>query len=73
MKYDKELKQDVARWGGKSKKNTFEPAIMEEKIPGRNPFEDSKNEKKLGKQKQKLRQLKNKEFRERNTSKSGRK
>lgn len=67
MKYDTEMKTNVARWGGKSRKNAFEPAIMEEKVPGRNPFLDSKNEKKLGKQKQKLRQLKNKDFRERNS------
>lgn len=38
MKYDSSLKQHVARWGSKSKNNAFEPAIMEEKKPGRNPF-----------------------------------
>lgn len=69
MKYDPELKKNVARWGSKSKKNAFEAAIMEQKVPGRNPFEDSKNEKKLAKQNQKLRQLKNKDFRERHSSK----
>lgn len=59
-KYDKETKQHLARWGAKSKKNAFEPAIMEEKRAGKNPFEDARNEKKLVKQNQKLRNLKNK-------------
>lgn len=64
MKYDKDLKQNVARWGGKSKKNAFEPAIMEEKQAGRNPFEDARNVRKLGKQSQKLRQIKNQQYKE---------
>lgn len=29
MKYDSEMKTQVARWGKNSKKNAFEPAIME--------------------------------------------
>ena len=64
MGYDKDLKTQVARWGKNSKKNAFEPAIMEEKEQGRNPFLDEKNKRKLGVQKEKLRNIKNRDFRE---------
>ena len=60
MKYDHSVGKMVARWGKRSKDNSFQPAIMEEKQSGRNPFEDSRNDKKLKKQKQKLKELKNK-------------
>jgi hypothetical protein len=29
MKYDSTVKQHVARWGSKSQKNAYEPAILE--------------------------------------------
>lgn len=38
MAFDEETQKYLPRWGSKSKKN-FEPAIMEEKKPGVNPFE----------------------------------
>ena len=60
MKYDPTLKEQVARWGGRSKQNKFEVAIMEEKQNGVNPFEAEKTKKKLRVQKEKLKQIKNK-------------
>ena len=60
MQYDSGLKMQVARWGKNSKKNVFEPAIMEEKEHGRNPFLDEKKNKKLVRQQEKLKQIKNK-------------
>lgn len=39
MKFDKTMGKMTARWGAKSKGNAFEPAIMEEKQHGKNPFE----------------------------------
>lgn len=63
MSYDPTLKTQVSRWGKNSKKN-FEPAIMEEKVFGRNPFDDVKTNKKLNRQKQKLKEIKNKERRQ---------
>ena len=38
MIHDSQTGMMVARWGAKSKKNAFEPAIMEEKQFGKNPF-----------------------------------
>lgn len=49
----------VARWGTKSKKNKFEPAIMDEKQFNRNPFSDARKKKSLNKEKRKLKELKN--------------
>lgn len=60
MGYDSSTKTMVARWGKKSKKN-LEVPIMEEKEAGRNPFDDEKNSKKLRREKQSLREHKNKE------------
>ena len=59
MSYDPTLKTQVARWGKKSKTNKMEPPIMQEKEFGRNPFTDSKNEKKLRVFNNKLKQTKN--------------
>jgi hypothetical protein len=60
MSYDPTLKTQVARWGKRSKKNAIDLPIMEEKQMGRDPFKDSKNEKKLRVYKNKLSQSKNK-------------
>jgi hypothetical protein len=38
MVHDTQTGAMVARWGAKSKKNAFEPAIMEEKQYGKSPF-----------------------------------
>lgn len=67
MKYDSEAKQHVARWGGKSQKNNL-PPVMEEKQFGRNPFDDVKNKRKLVKANQKLREIKNKAFKEKHST-----
>ena len=63
MKYDSTMKKYMPRWGSKSK-NNFEAAIMEEKVPGKNPFEMERAKKKLTKQKEKLKHLKNLSYRE---------
>ena len=47
MKYDPTLKEQVARWGSKSKSNKYDVPIMEEKQNGINPFEAEKTKKKL--------------------------
>jgi hypothetical protein len=47
MSYDPTLRTQVARWGKRSKKNAVELPIMDEKQFGRDPFKDTKNEKKL--------------------------
>lgn len=61
MKYDPTLKKQVAKWGRKSGKNAAETPILEEKQPGRNPFDDERTEKKLRREKNSLKQLKNKQ------------
>lgn len=64
MTYDEETKKYLPRWGSKSKKN-FEPAIMEEKTPGVDPFSERILHKKLRVSKQELHASKN---RSRNSS-----
>ena len=59
MIHDSQTNTMVARWGAKSKKNAFEPAIMEEKRFGKNPFTEEKQKKSLNKSKQQLKELKN--------------
>ena len=59
MSYDPTLKQQVARWGRKSKKNALDLPIMEEKANGRDPFSDARTEKKLRVAKNRLKQAKN--------------
>ena len=58
MVFDEETKKYTPRWGAKSKKN-FEPAIMEEKTAGVDPFKERENSKKLRVTKQSLREHKN--------------
>ena len=59
MVHDSQTGMMVARWGAKSKKNAFEPAIMEEKQFGKNPFAEEKQKRSLNKSKQQLKELKN--------------
>ena len=61
MSYDPTLKQQVARWGRRSKKNVIDLPIMEEKVHGRNPFTDAKTEKKLRVASNRLKQAKNRQ------------
>ena len=57
MIHDSQTNTMVARWGAKSKKNAFEPAIMEEKQFGKNPFTEEKQKKSLNKSKQQLKEI----------------
>lgn len=64
MKHDTETGEMVARWGRNSKKNKFEPAIMEEKQYNKNPFSQEKQKRTLNKSKQQLKEIKNVERRQ---------
>lgn len=59
MVHDTQSGGMVARWGAKSKKNAFEPAIMEQKQNGKNPFTEEKQKRSLTKAKQQLKEVKN--------------
>ena len=68
MVHDIQTGAMVARWGAKSKKNSFEPAIMEEKLSGKdmgkNPFTEERTKRSLNKSKQQLKEIKNVERKE---------
>ncbi len=70
MSYDSTLKTQVARWGKRSKKNAIDLPIMDEKQFGRDPFKDSRNEKKLRVSKNKLNESNNRKAHAKERAKS---